>query len=65
VLDWRGRKLELVLAGQGKLDDMSVSASATFELDIRDLGLSAPRFLMFKMEDQVTVAVTISGQAVR
>jgi polyisoprenoid-binding protein YceI len=65
VLDWRGRKLELVLAGQGKLDDMCVSASATFELDIRDLGLSAPRFLMFKMEDQVTVAVTIGGQAMR
>jgi polyisoprenoid-binding protein YceI len=65
VLDWRGRKLELVLSGQGRLDDMGVSASATFELDIRDLGLSAPRFLMFKMEDQVTVAVTIGGQAVR
>jgi polyisoprenoid-binding protein YceI len=65
VLDWRGRKLELVLAGQGKLDDMTVSASATFELDIRDLGLSAPRFLMFKMEDEVTVAVTIGGQVVR
>jgi polyisoprenoid-binding protein YceI len=65
VLDWRGRKLELVLSGQGRLDDMGVSATATFELDIRDLGLSAPRFLMFKMEDQVTVAVTIGGQAVR
>jgi polyisoprenoid-binding protein YceI len=65
VLDWRGRKLGLVLAGQGKLDDMSVSASATFELDIRDLGLSAPRFLMFKMEDEVTVSVAVGGQAVR
>jgi polyisoprenoid-binding protein YceI len=62
VLEWRGRKRELVLAGQGKLDEMRVSASATFELDIRELGLSAPRFLMFKMEDEVTVAVTIGGQ---
>jgi polyisoprenoid-binding protein YceI len=61
VLDWRGRRLELVLAGRGKLDDMGVDASATFDLDIRELGLSAPRFLMFKMEDEVTVAVVVRG----
>jgi polyisoprenoid-binding protein YceI len=59
VLGWRGREIELVLAGRGTLDAMTASASATFELDIRKLGLSAPRFLMFKMEDEVTVAVTI------
>jgi len=64
VLSWRGRKVELVLAGHGKLDDVAVSASATFELDIRTLGLSAPRFLMFKVEDEVTVAVTIRAQVV-
>lgn len=61
ILGWRGRKLGLVLAGQGTLDDMGVSASASFELDIRELGLSAPRFLMFKVEDEVTVEVTIRG----
>jgi polyisoprenoid-binding protein YceI len=61
VLGWRGRKLGLVLVGRGKLDDMGVSASASFELDIRALGLSAPRFLMFKVEDEVTVEVTIRG----
>ena len=61
VLAWRGRKVGLVLAGHGKLDDMGVSASATFELDIRTLGLSAPRFLMFKVEDEVTVLATITG----
>jgi polyisoprenoid-binding protein YceI len=64
VLTWRGRKVGLVLAGRGKLDRMGVSASATFELDIRTLGLSAPRFLMFKVEDEVTVAVTIQGSVV-
>jgi hypothetical protein len=61
VLTWRGRKVGLVLQGQGKLDEMGVSASATFELDIRTLGLSAPRFLMFKVEDEVTVRVTIQA----
>ena len=61
TLRWRGREVGLVLAGRGTLDAMTVSASATFELDIRTLGLSAPRFLMFKVEDEVTVAVTIRG----
>ena len=64
VLAWRGRKVGLVLEGRGTLDDMTVSASATFELDIRTLGLSAPRFLMFKVEDEVTVAVEIRGVVV-
>jgi len=64
VLDWRGHRVELTLAGRGRLDAMGVDASATFELDIRKLGLSAPRFLMFKMEDEVTVAATIRGSAV-
>ena len=61
MLAWRGRRIELVLAGQGTLDDMAMSATATFELDIKDLGLSAPRFLIFKVEDEVTVAVAIRG----
>jgi polyisoprenoid-binding protein YceI len=64
VLSWRDRQVELVLAGRGTLDAMAVSASARFELDIRTLGLAAPRFLMFKVEDEVTVAVEIRGAAV-
>jgi polyisoprenoid-binding protein YceI len=64
VLAWRGKQVGLVLQGRGTLDAMTVEASATFELDIRDLGLSAPRFLMFKVEDEVTVAVEIRGAVV-
>jgi polyisoprenoid-binding protein YceI len=64
TLAWRGKQVELVLAGRGTLDTMGVSATATFELDIRRLGLSAPRFLMFKVEDEVTVAVEIRGTVV-
>jgi polyisoprenoid-binding protein YceI len=62
VLGWRGKQVGLVLAGRGTLDAMTVSATATAELDIRTLGLSAPRFLMFKVEDEVTIAVTLRGQ---
>ena len=62
VLDWRGHKLDIVLAGEGMLDDKAAQARASFALDIRKLGLSAPRFLMFKMEDEVTVEVALSAQ---
>ncbi len=50
-----------MLTGQGTLDDKRVEARGTFELDIRKLGLSAPRFFMFKMEDEVTVDVSVRG----
>lgn len=61
VLRWRGKEVVLTIAGRGTLDDVKVEASATFELDIKKLGLSAPRFLMIKMEDEVTVDVTVRG----
>jgi len=61
ALAWRGKRVELRLAGRGTLDAMAVEASATFELDIRWLGLAAPRFLIFKVEDEVTVDVAIRG----
>ncbi|MEJ7598063.1 MAG: YceI family protein [Kofleriaceae bacterium] len=61
TLRWRGKEVGLVLAGQGKLDAVSLEATATFELDIRKLGMSAPRFLMFKMEDEVMVEVRVGG----
>jgi len=61
VLRWRGKEVVLALQGRGTLDDMRVEASATFELDIKRLGLAAPRFLMIKMEDEVSVDVPVRG----
>ena len=61
TLDWRGKRVELTLAGRGTLDAVAAVASATFELDIRWLGLAAPKFLIFKVEDEVTVDVAIRG----
>lgn len=65
VLRWRGKDVPLVLTGRGTLDDTAVAATATFELDIRTLGLAAPSFLMIKMSDEVAVEVTIRGAAAR
>ena len=64
TLSWRGKRIELTLAGRGTLDAMRVEASAAFDLDIRRLGLAAPRFLIFKVEDEVTAQVAIRGTAV-
>jgi hypothetical protein len=61
VLRWRGKEVVLTIAGHGTLDDVKVEAAATFELDIKKLGLSAPRFLMIKMEDEVSVEVSVRG----
>lgn len=61
VLRWRGKEVVLEVAGEGTLDGARLSATGRFELDIKRLGLSAPRFLMFKVEDEVTVEVTLRG----
>jgi polyisoprenoid-binding protein YceI len=63
-LRWRGKDVVLELAGQGTLDRDRLEANATFELDIKKLGLQPPRVLMFKMEDTVTVAVTLTGKGI-
>jgi polyisoprenoid-binding protein YceI len=60
AIRWRGKEVEITLAGRGTLD-AGLEASATFDLDIRALGLSAPRFLMIKMEDEVAIEVTVRG----
>jgi polyisoprenoid-binding protein YceI len=65
VVRWRGKEAPLVIAGKGTLDERGVAASGTFVIDIRKLGLSAPRFLMFKMEDEVEVQVTLRGAVAR
>jgi polyisoprenoid-binding protein YceI len=60
-LRWRGKEIVLVLAGHGTLTADRVEATATFPLDIKRIGLSAPKFFVFKMEDEVTIEVTVRG----
>jgi polyisoprenoid-binding protein YceI len=61
VLRWRGKEVLVTVQGSGKVDGVSVEAQGTFELDIRKLGLAAPRFLMIKMDDEVTIEVSVKG----
>lgn len=64
VLRWRGKELAIALAGDGVVAGDRLEATGRFELDIRTLGLTAPRFLMFKVEDEVAVEVVLRGRAV-
>ena len=61
VLRWRGKEVPLTIAGEGRLEAGRLDATGSFDLDIRKLGLAAPRFLMIKMSDEVAVTVTLSG----
>jgi polyisoprenoid-binding protein YceI len=63
TLTWRGKSVPLTIKGTGTLDDRSIRATGSFEIDIRTLGLAAPKFLMFKVEDEVTVEVVLEGTA--
>ena len=64
VLRWRGKDVAITLAGEGKLDASGLAAKGTFELDIKRLGLQAPKLFMFKVEDEVAVEVSVVGAVV-
>ena len=61
TLSWRGRSVPLTIAGDGTLDQHGLRATGRCELDIRQLGLAAPRFLRWKVEDEVAIEVSLQG----
>ncbi len=61
VLGWRGKKVNVTIAGKGTMTTTTFDATGSFELDIRTLGLQAPKVLMFKVQDEVLVDVTLRG----
>jgi polyisoprenoid-binding protein YceI len=63
TLAWRGRSLELAAAGRGRIDRAGFTATARFELDVTRLGVTPPRFFVFKVEDVVAVEIELSGRA--
>ena len=61
VLSWRGKQLTVTIAGKGTMTATNFDATGSFELDIRTLGLQAPKVLMFKVQDQMLVEITLRG----
>ena len=63
TLRWRGREVPLAIAGSGTIDAHVIAATGRFDMNITDVGMKAPRFLMIKREETVTVEVTLLARA--
>jgi polyisoprenoid-binding protein YceI len=59
TLSWRGRQVAVRATGSGRIDAGRLEAEGAFDLDVRDLGVTPPRFLMLKVEEVVSVRVVI------
>jgi polyisoprenoid-binding protein YceI len=59
VIRWRGREAAIEATGRGTLSAERLEVTATFELDVTQLGVTPPRFLMFKVEKLVEIEVRL------
>jgi hypothetical protein len=59
TIAWHGREVSVSAAGEGTFAGDELRATARFDLDVRELGVEPPRFLMFKVEEVVSVEVTL------
>ena len=62
TLDWHGRQVQISVSGRGVLNKSEIDVTGRFELDIRELGLSPPKFFIFKVESEVAVEVTLRAR---
>jgi polyisoprenoid-binding protein YceI len=59
TIAWHGREVAVSAAGEGTFTGDELRASARFDLDVRAFGVQPPRFLVFKVEDVVSVEVSL------
>lgn len=59
TIAWHDRSVEVTATGEGSFTGGELRAKAELELDVRDFGVAPPKFLMFKVEEVVTVVVTL------
>ncbi|MEM9489294.1 MAG: YceI family protein [Myxococcota bacterium] len=60
---WRGRQLAVSATGRATMDERALEANASFDLDIRELGVEPPRFLMFSVASEVAIEIVLYAQA--
>jgi hypothetical protein len=63
AIEWRGRSAPIRAEGTGLITPARLEAEATFELDVRVLGVTPPKVLMFKVEPEVQVTVRLEATA--
>jgi polyisoprenoid-binding protein YceI len=59
VLSYHDHTLEINLPASGSVSDTQMNATAQFTINLPDIGITPPRFLMFKMANTVTVEVRL------
>jgi polyisoprenoid-binding protein YceI len=62
-LDWAGHRPLITVRGSAAFDRRSLEVRGSFELDLRELGITPPRFLMFRVDDFVRAQVTLFAVA--
>ena len=63
TLRWRGRSVAVRAEGSGRITAQAIDAEATFTMDVRQLGMTPPKFFLFKMDNDVLVTVSLSAAA--
>ncbi len=56
---WRGQAAMIKVKGKAAVDRRQIEAHATFTMNVRELGVTPPKILMFKVEDVVEVQVAL------
>lgn len=59
TITWRGRDVPLTTTARADLGPTETRGRATFELDMRSFGLTAPKLLFLKVQDVVKIEVEI------
>ena len=59
VLQWHGHTVPVTVSGTGTVNAKTVSAQCSFRLKMGQLGITVPRFLMFRMDEEVLLEATI------
>ncbi len=63
VIRYRDREVAVEIKGTGSMTAGAIEAKGAFDLDIRGFGMEPPKVLMFKMEPEVTIEVTLRAHA--
>jgi len=63
VIRYRDVRLPVSVTATGTVTEESISAQATFECRLTDLGIAPPRFLVLKVADVVQVEVRLYASA--
>ncbi len=60
---WNGQRAQVSLEGEGTITEQHIAVTCRFILNVRDVGITPPGFLGMKVEDEVSVVVSLHANA--